>query len=216
MIPQGSDADRGVYAWSPAGSKLVDDNRRDRRGLRLVRGGRERRLAGVRVAVSPAERSPFGVDVVAVEDDTYSVLSAGPAVRAPAEHPIRIWNALKDVAEAVPGSVIVRRGRPLKLLAVIHDLARDPTWKEEWVRTALGEILGQVERRRLKSLGLPPLGGVHGKLPPERFLELLRSALEHGRPATLERIWIVAPELQAGRLAATIDVLSESDYKPST
>ncbi len=189
---------------------MADDSRRERRGLRLVRGRSERRLGGVRVAISPAERSPFGVDVVAVEDDTYSVLSAGPSVGAPAEHPIRVWNALQNVAEATPGSVIVKRGRPLKLLAVVHDLACDPTWKEEWVQSALGDIFGEIGRRRLKSLGLAPLGCVHGKLRPERFIELLRWALEQDRPRTLERIWIVAPALQAARLAETLD------YRPST
>jgi hypothetical protein len=177
----------------------MSDDQRERRNLRLVRGGRGRRLHGVLVEVAPAERSPFPVDAVAVEDDTYSVLAADPMVREPADHPIRIWNALKDVDEAAPGSVIVRRGRPLKFLAVVHDLSREPTWKEEWVAAALAGVLDECEGRGLKSLGLAPLGSVHGKLPPVRFIELLRAAIGP-RPNVLERIWIVAPPTLSGCL----------------
>jgi len=186
----------------------MSDDKRERRDMRLVRGGRDRRLRGVLVEVAPADHSPFPVDGVAVEDDTYSVLAADPSVSEPADHPIRIWNALKDVAEAVPGSVIVKRGRPLKFLAVVHDLARDPTWKEEWVAAALARVLAECERRGLKSLGLPPLGTVHGKLAHERFVELLCSAIDR-QPSTLERIWIVAPRDQLLQLGEAIAAASQ-------
>jgi len=165
----------------------MKDDAPDRLGLRLIVGGRERRLCGVRVEVTSAERSPFPVDAVAIEDDTYSVLSADPTMSEPADHPIRIWTGLKDVAEAGPGTVIVKNGRPIKLLAIVHDLSSEPTWTEEWISAALDGIFRQIRTRRLKSLGLPPLGSVHGRLGPERFVELLRESLEREPPETLER-----------------------------
>ncbi|PSQ91983.1 MAG: hypothetical protein BRD57_03550, partial [Proteobacteria bacterium SW_6_67_9] len=36
-----------------------------------------------------------------------------------------------------PGEVVVVGGRPLHLRAVIHDLDRVPTWREEWIVRAL-------------------------------------------------------------------------------
>jgi len=150
-------------------------------------------LLGVEIVVSQRERSPFPVDAVVLEDDTYSVLGADPVVRPSTEHPIRVWTALQDVVAATPGSVIVRRGRPLRLLAVVHDLSAEPTWREEWIAEALREIVRTVDARRIRSLALPPLGAVHGRLPPERFASLLRAALDAGAPSTLVRIWIVAP-----------------------
>ena len=183
----------------------MKDDPPNRPELRLVVGGRERRLCGVRVEVASAERAPFSVDAVAIEDDTYSVLSADPTVSESADHPIRIWTGLKDIVEAGPGNVIVKHGRPIKLLAVVHDLSSEPTWMEEWISAALDGIFDQIRTRRLKSLGLPPLGSVHGKLRPERFVELLRDSLEREPPETLERIWIVAPERFVRRLETSID-----------
>ena len=178
----------------------MSDDKRKRRDLRIVPGGRDRHLHGLLVEVVAADHLPSPVDAVAVEDDTYSVLAADPTVREPADHPIRIWNALKDVTEAEPGSVIVKRGRPLKFLAVVHDLAREPTWKEEWVAAALAEVLAECDARGLKTLGLQPLGAMHGTLAPERFVELLRSAIDR-HPVALERIWIVAPPTLSERLS---------------
>ena len=68
---------------------MSDDDKREGPNLRLVPGGRDRRLEGVLVTVAPAARPPFAVAAVAVEDDTFSVLAADPAVREPADHPIR-------------------------------------------------------------------------------------------------------------------------------
>ncbi len=49
---------------------------------------------------------------------------------------------------------------PVKLLAVVHDLNQDPSWKEEWVVKALEGIFREIEQRKLQSLAL-------------RFLELV-------------------------------------------
>lgn len=167
------------------------------------------RLSGVEVVVAPRERSPFPVDAAVLEDDTYSVLGADPVVRPTAEHPIRLWTSLKDVVAAPVGSVIVRRGRPLRLFAIVHDLAAEPTWREEWVDQALREVFRAIDGRSVKSLGLPPLGGVHGRLPPERFADLLGAALEAVRPAALRRIWIVAPASQQEALHDTLRAAAE-------
>ena len=189
----------------------TDDPPRGRRGLHLVRRPGESRLGGVPVLVAPADRSPFPVDAVVVEDDTFSVLGADPMVREPADHPIRIWTGLKDVTEAELGSVIVRPGHPLRLLAVVHDLARSPTWTEDWVDRALAATFREIARRNLRSVGLQPLGGVHGQLPERRFVELLGAALEDRRRDRLERIWIVAAGSAVSTLRAEIAAVSEPE-----
>jgi len=142
--------------------------------------------------VIAAGSAPPDVGAVAVEDDTYFVLGAPPVLTEPTEHPIRIWTELHDTEPARPGSVRVRDGHPLRLHAVVHDLSQDPTWRETWISSALTEILHEVERRDLRSVALPILGAMHGKLPVVRFLELLRASMERGAPSTLERLWVVA------------------------
>jgi O-acetyl-ADP-ribose deacetylase (regulator of RNase III) len=92
-----------------------------------------------------------------------------------------------------PGSVLVKATSPLQLLAVVHDLNQEPSWKEEWVAKALEEIFRETEQRKLHSLALPFLGTRHGSLDKERFLVLLRSTLEGIVTHSLKRIWLMLP-----------------------
>jgi hypothetical protein len=163
------------------------------RRLRLLRGGKPAGATRIPITVAPPDRPPFPLDALAVEDDTWLVLGADPDFREPAEHPLRVWHELHRFEPAEPGSVVVRRGCPTLLLAVVHDLSCDPTWREEWVVRALGGILGQVDRLGVRSLGLPILGAVHGKLRPERFMALLSEALAD-TPPSLERVWVARPD----------------------
>jgi hypothetical protein len=145
------------------------------------------------VVCAARSQPPFDVGAVVLEDDTYCVLSADPEVREPDEHPIRLWNALHELEPAQPGSLIVRAGTPPIWLAIIHDLSQDPTWSETWVVAALATVLAKVERGQIARLGLQPLGGVHGKLGPDRFATLLGRALDDSRPRSLERLWLLPP-----------------------
>jgi len=153
-----------------------------------------RTLGGVPVEVGCLEAAPQNVEALVLEDDTYFVLGADPEFKEPTEHPIRIWTAVHETEPAPPGSVRVREGTPLRLHAVIHDLCEDPTWREEWVASALAGILLEVERRALRSLALPALGAVHGRLPLARFVDLLQVAMQHSRPACLESLVILTPK----------------------
>lgn len=169
---------------------MNDRTSRSRRGPRAVPSGADPR-GGVRIFVAPRSPSPFEVDAHALEDDTYHVLSASPEFREPTEHPIRLWTAVHEQEPAEPGSVIVKAGTPLKLLAVVHDLSEEPTWREAWVVAALEAVLHEAERRAITDLGLEPLGAIHGKLRPDRFVSLLRKALESVRPRRVERVWLM-------------------------
>lgn len=168
---------------------------------------REHRLGAVRVQVASRDRPPFEVDAVAIEDDTYSVLSSDPEFREPTEHPIRIWTAVHEMEPAETGSVSVKPGEPVKLLAVVHDLSADPTWKEEWVARALDEVFRCAEELGTRHLGLEALGAMHGRLPLERFLELLGDTLERHAASVPDRLWLIAPKGREGELEAVIDSL---------
>ncbi len=69
-------------------------------------------------------------DGLVEEEDSYLSLSAEPVVdfaETPAAHAVRVMTAARDAEEAEPGTVIVRQGYPLKLLAFIHRLHVSPT-----------------------------------------------------------------------------------------
>ena len=130
---------------------------------------------------------------MAAEEDTFLVLSADPVVREPVEHPVILMTKLMEARPEPPGSLLVRGANPLKLLAVVHDLAQEPSWREEWIKSALEGILREVEVRQLRSIALPLLGTVHGKLETKTFFYLLKGVLKKWRPSHLKRIWLMIP-----------------------
>ena len=139
------------------------------------------------------------------EEDSYLVLSADPEVREPEGARLRAFHEAYSAEPAEPGTVVVQGGSALRLLAVVHDLSQDPSWREEWIAAALQAVLREADSRRVRILAMPPLGRVHGSLPSERFVSLLRSALHMGAPRHLERIWVVAPEEDAGELRSLLE-----------
>ncbi len=162
--------------------------------LRLVANAPPRSLAeSVRVVESARGSAPFAVQAMVFEEDTSLVLSADPQVRDPGEHPVRIMTSLFDHRPEVPGRVLVRGRKPYRVLAIVHDLGEEPTWREEWVVAALEGVLSVCTRLRIEAIGLEPLGSRHGRLPLSRFRELLRGALSAAPPGELQRIWVVLP-----------------------
>lgn len=151
-------------------------------------------IGAVRVFVAPKEWPPFLADALAEEEDTYLVLSADPEVLETREQTEELMAELLKTNPAVPGSVMVKEGPPLSLLAVVHDLEQEPSWKEEWIASALDGIFREAESRKLRSIALPMLGTLHGSLEKQRFLVLLREALERSSPEHLARLWLVVPE----------------------
>jgi hypothetical protein len=163
--------------------------------LRLIRGGRPSRFAmdSVDIVVAPENKPPFRADAVAFEEDTFLVLSAPVELNEPPEPLVRLLTELREMKPEKPGSVLVKGTPPLQLLAVVHDLNQEPSWKEEWVAKALEGIFRDTEQRKLHSLALPFLGTRHGSLDKERFLVLLHSTLEGIVTHSLKRIWLMLP-----------------------
>lgn len=140
--------------------------------LRLV--GRPERS---RVKVAPRRLQPFPVDALVLEEDTWFALSAAPEVGAPSVHPLRTLTEAWEAEPAEPGTVHVRPGFPLRFLAVVHDLSLEPTWQVRWIEAALRASLVEAQRRGLASLGIEPLGAVHGRFSLESFDSLLAELL---------------------------------------
>jgi hypothetical protein len=164
--------------------------------LRLIHGGRSNRATQgvVHVVMAPRGQPPFPIDALVVEEDTYLVLSADARAGEPhPEHPIRVMTSLLEVEPKQPGTIVARDRAPLELAAIVHDLDEEPSWREEWIVSALDHALAEAERRQLRSLGLEMLGAIHGRLERPRFLQILRQALQRADPHRLERIWLIPP-----------------------
>jgi hypothetical protein len=150
-------------------------------------------IGSVQIFVGPGNMAPYPVDAWAAEEDTYLVLSADPEVVESNEDPERVMAEVLATRPEEPGTVIIKGGHPLRLLAIVHDLNEEPSWKEEWVVRALDGIFQEADKRKVRSLALPLLGTLHGSLEKQRFLVLLREVLERRSPAHLTRLWLVVP-----------------------
>jgi hypothetical protein len=149
-------------------------------------------LGSVHVSVSPEGLEPFPVEAEVFEEDTYLVLSSPTAVEV-ADAEGSLAESLADVESCrplKPGGILVRPGTPVRILAVVHDLSREPSWTEEWVGSALDDALAEVELRELAALSLPVLGARHGTLSEEVFCRLLVDAMGRLQPRYIRYLWV--------------------------
>jgi hypothetical protein len=144
-----------------------------------------------------AEEPPFAVQATVFEEDTFLVLSADPTRASVREHPLRVIDSAFNVEPEIPGTARPAPGDPSKVLAVIHDLDREPSTSEECVLAALRAVFDICVERKLASLALPLVGTVHGVLPVRVAVDLLAAALSEGpaRPYP-RRIWLQLDELE--------------------
>jgi len=107
---------------------------------------------------------------------------------------VKIMTRLIETQPGTPGTVLLQGQSPLRILAIVHDFNQDPSWKEEWIESALHNVLQESQKLGIRSLALPLLGTVHGSLDKRRFLEILVRALQGTRLNYLSSLWLVVPE----------------------
>ena len=161
--------------------------------LRLIDGGlhTETSFHHLRIVAAQETAAPFEVEAIAFEEDTWLVMSADPKICEPPEHPIRLMTDLIETKPEPVGSVVVQGNQPLRFLAIVHDVNQEPTWKEEWIESALREIFRKAEQRRLQAIGLPLIGTLHGRLNNQRFTALLGRVLQQITFDHLKRLWLI-------------------------
>jgi len=168
----------------------------DRRtALRLIQGGLQCRIrfGPIRIVAAPQSPAPFEIDALAVEEDTWLVMSAEPKIAESPQHPVRLMTDLLKAQPKSVGSLVVQGRNPIRFMAIVHDVNQDPTCRQEWVQCALNEIFREAERRKLRALGLPLIGTLHGKLVTQHFAELFSQALLQASFKHLRRVWLIAP-----------------------
>ena len=167
-----------------------------RPNLKVIQGGLQSETIWeyVRIVAAPRYAQPFDIDAMAEEEDTFLVLSAEKTVRMHSEHIIRIMTSIIETLPVAPGSVVVKSGHPLRLLAIVHDLNREPSWCEDWIADALEHVFRETIIRSFDSLALPLLGTVHGSFNIQKFINLLKHALKRIPPGKLKRLWLIVPK----------------------
>jgi len=128
----------------------MDEKPDNRLKIKRVRGSHHSKMSigAVQIFVGPENMAPYPVEAWAAEEDTYLVLSADPEVAESKEDLKQVMAQVLTTSPAAPGSVMVKAGYPLRLLAIIHDLNQEPSWKEEWVASALDGIFQGLRAAR--------------------------------------------------------------------
>jgi hypothetical protein len=156
--------------------------------------GRAGQLGRVHVVVAPEDAPPFTVDALAVEEDTHLLLSSEGDIEEPEETYGELVTAVAERPPSAPGSVLVKKAEPLQLLAIVHDIDCDPTWREEWIASAINGIVEEAEWRRLGAIGLPLIGTRHGHIETRRVALWLGRCLSRTTFRYLKRVWVIAPQ----------------------
>jgi hypothetical protein len=165
----------------------------------------DERHSRLRIVVAPPGSPPFLADALVAEEDTYLVLSPDYEATQTLEPPQKLLERATAAGSRSPGTVVVRKGIPTRILAIVHDLNEEPSWREDWVARALGEMLREAEERRFESIALPMLGTLYGSLDEGRFVELLRAALREAPLTHLRDIWLMVHPGVSRALFAGLD-----------
>lgn len=160
--------------------------------LTVIDGGRDPHSKWPEIVVAERYAPPFAVGARVLPDDTYGVLAADTVVREPAAHPVRILTEAHDTPEAAGGSTTwepTGAHQPWRVRVVVHDLARQPSWRRQWIADGLDAVFAGCRERGIDALALPLLGSVHGRLPRPEAVELICEALLRSQAPA--RLWIV-------------------------
>ncbi|MFC1848923.1 hypothetical protein ACFL27_01830 [candidate division CSSED10-310 bacterium] len=151
-------------------------------------------LDSVRIIAAPEHDPLLETQAWVLEEDTFLVLSPPPAtIKIPSESMVQIMIEAIDSLPVLPGSIVVKKGYPLRLLAVVHDLNHEPTWRVEWIGTAYQKLFKECDERRIHTVALPLLGTVHGSLDENIASELLLHSLRQASPLYLRTLQLIKP-----------------------
>jgi hypothetical protein len=174
----------------------------------LIQGGlyRETSFGPVRIVAAPESQPPFKVKAMVFEEDTWLVMSAAPTICEPEVHPLRMMTDAMNAEPEPVGSVLVKKGDPLRLLAIVHDVNQEPTWNETWITRALGGVFRAAELNKIPSMGLPLLGTKHGRLEKDRCVVLLARALKQTDTHHLRQIWLIVPPESGAEITKQLEI----------
>lgn len=140
------------------------------------------------IVIKPRGASPFEVELVVFEEDTYMLLSAGNFARDTRRDTGGLIHEMEEFTPPAPGELVVKGNRAH---AIVHDLGQEPSCRPQWVDAALDALLAHCRRERIRSLAIQPLGCVHGAGTVDEFSARLRHL---ARDSEIERIWIMADD----------------------
>lgn len=164
--------------------------------LRVIAGDFDLPLSinGVTLRLCAMERRLPRVQAQVVEQDSGLLLDeATPLNLTPEGDNKPAELLLQEEFDYPVGTVLPKRGQPLRLYTVIHNLNQRPSWSEAGIELALDNLFALLPLLGIGSLAMPALAHRHGRLPVEAFLTLLSDYLAHHTLPWSGELWLLLP-----------------------
>ena len=127
--------------------------------MKLIRDNRTlvATIHNVEIHIALENQLPFSTQIQVVEQDNSLVLEAENEIRDPGtDKPAwYLANTLERQTLCKMGEIILKPGHSRTLWAIIHDLDLNPSWRREWIETAVARILDFCEKHIISSIALP-------------------------------------------------------------
>ena len=131
------------------------------------------------------------IDAFVEEQDTCLLLGKAPVIKTPVESFSSLVKKMERQKPGKPGEVMVIHSMPKRLIAIVYDLDQKQICREEWIETAIKNILQLCEKYQIRRLAMPLPGITHGRINEETSLGILDNMLEKHQPDCLEIIYLI-------------------------
>ena len=152
----------------------------------------------IKIHIVPEQYSSSDVTARIEEQDTSLILEPSDTINEYNDDK-PVWylsntQALQETHQT--GSVIIKPGKPIRLLAVVHDLDCSPSWHEEWVFQALEKSFSILDDKKITSVAVPCFGRHFKDFKLQNFTRPLIKVLQNSNNHYPKKIWLIAPVKQ--------------------
>jgi hypothetical protein len=130
------------------------------------------------------------VDAVVEEQDTNLLLGKAPVIMETVESFPALVDQMEQQIREIPGSLIVKKSKPKRFIAIVYDVEHTPISEESWVKEVLQKIFAQCYEHKINNLAMPLLGTTYGKLTDETIIDLLQDVLIKNKYQNPKKIFI--------------------------
>lgn len=134
---------------------------------------------------------PDNIDAIVEEQDTCLLLGNSAVIKTPVESITSLVKKMEQQNPRTPGEVLVIHSKPRRLIAIIYDLDQKQICREEWIETAVKNILQQCRVYQIRTLAMPLPGIIHGRIDEDTSLCILDNVLAKDKPDCLENIYLI-------------------------
>ncbi len=130
------------------------------------------------------------IDAIVEEQDTNLLLGKAPVIMESVESFPALVKQMEQQVREIPGSLIVKKSKPNRFIAIVYDVDHSPICEELWINEVLQKIFLQCQDHNIKNIAMPLLGTTYGDLTDKTFIDLLQDLLIKNKYKNPKKIFI--------------------------